>query len=69
MGLLRTRVDNELANLDLELEAATGRLKQAPDRDPRRELLCSRIDELLDRRLQLQQDLAIRADEDLMSAP
>ena len=68
MGLLRSRVDHQVADLDHELEAAISRLRQTPDRDHRRELLRKRIDELLDRRLQLQQDLVIRAQEELISA-
>jgi len=56
MGLVRSRADNQLADLDHELEAAISRMRQTPYRDERRELLRTRIDELLDRRLQLQQD-------------
>jgi hypothetical protein len=65
MGLLRTRADDEVADLDHELQATTSRLRQTPDQDPGRQVLCARIDELLDRRLQLHQDPPIRARGDL----
>lgn len=69
MGILQHRSNDPIAELDLEIKAAVSRLQQIADRDvPQRQLVRDQIDELLDRRLQLQQDRVIRAHERLISA-
>jgi hypothetical protein len=69
MGLLRRGFEHQVANLDHELEAAISKMRTTADLDQRRELLRRRIDELLDRRLQLQQELTVEAHEQLISVP
>lgn len=69
MGVLRDRSSDAIAELDLEIKAAVSRLHQIPDRDvEQRQLVGGQIDDLLDRRLQLEQDRVIRAHERLISA-
>lgn len=69
MGLLQHRSNDAISELDVEIKAAVSRLHQLSDREvQQRQLVRDLIDELLDRRLQLQQDRVIRAHERLISA-
>lgn len=69
MRLFRTGAEPDAFDaLDAELRDAVARLRSTPDSAVvERDLLRTRIDELLDRRLHLHDDTVIRSIEHLMS--